>query len=1221
VIIIFILRKNKYIFEDYYLFGFLLIVSCFGIWILLQWCQKNLLRKNQNDWSYEIVDIYKLSIVQLVTLYLSLFSILIIGGWIVCFIGTLNKLNFIMLTVYYGGLIIFLTSYLFRRYTLNFAYEYENEIKLLGPFMRLFLYIFTTRFFYGANGNRTMKAIYIFCFQASLISFYVSFTIRNYYLIWPSALLINIDNILHGILKCFINCELPGTTTAQCRSSSRSNHIRRIPRLRGDEYRFLYDFTSNRHIENHRGIGILSFLKSVKRSNFNTDKTVNRIIMKNWLYRTPKRPHKISNLLTNKFYIPFKKFARVSIRHGSRHPSKLTPAYVYINRRPRLKFLRLATAVLGETSYRLMKIAIRKFPNNKKLLNWCFNFRLNIKQIRVEYFQFIQQRTKQFNNIYYSEENYGGKLRQTIEKYVEKAVQYQHELRRKRRRRWFFSPPPRLSYFERLLERFRGKSGRMRYKMQTLVRKKLFIDLDKIPFKKRRRIKLNNLKKWNALMTKKNLFSIPKQYRYDLIKPRTELIEKYYKHLTKRIGRKIIRLDYTIALKTKLIRYGHLLLPRTILPVEESKTNIFSPESRVFLIRLYSGIAKKNVQTIWNINKYLLIKPARKTAYRKALYGHMKRSIFILLFSTFIEKPTIMSGYKHCLNSNTWFGQQQLGGDTVEQTAESYYMNHKRIIKKHGRVFMLNMLHKKKLCNSSLYHQRHVNYIRYPFGNTVLFTKNFVTKKLTLSVNRLIEEFLKSKINVINKNVYKTKLQKFLKSRSVCGEDNLKSLLSIRRRINPSIVRLSSWNGGRGHSFYEPFRFLHTKMKAIYFDKVRSSRRKVAFYRRWRLPKKILNKATISNDFVRKIGEYGKQSQLFNITATSFLHRLFVGYMKSFLIMPRQIVKSKGFDNLHFNFFENKNLKQIATRTFYKTKPTMLSRHGRFKICLAPQNLLVTNFNKLNSWFYGDLSCKRRVCRYKLMLPWLFNNSSKKIFISPGGKIINKRSGLYWGSLDCGYWFDDIARDIKNDTTKNKFVKITQKLANRHRKSEVLMHRKQVRKKMAHRIVKSYFIGWDKWFSRLDRKGHWLHKLNLIYGHRGFLQTYGKNTRKGVGTKIFYHSNTLFMKYFSKVKKNSSYLNGVFPFTRIQFICNYMIENNNNTINFEALKRVPETTFSKIYSLYNYCYNYCLHLTLYEYCFYTFWLFIIWILILTIEDPVLQEKQFAGLIYRDTILR
>jgi len=1202
------------------LFGFLLIVSYFVIRIR-QWGQKRLLKKNQNDWSYEVVNTCKLSIVQLVTLYLSLFHILLVSGWIVCFITTLNKLNFIMLTVYYGGLILFLTSYLFRHRTLKFAYEYENEIKLLGPFMRLFLYIFTTRFFYGANGNRTMKAIYVFCFQASLISFYISFTIRNYYLIWPSALIVTIDHILQNVLKIFTNYELI-ITSAQCRSNV--NHhpyrIKRIPKFRGDDYRFPYDFTSYRHIENRKGFGILGILKSVKRSNFNSDKTVSRIIMRNWLYRRPMRAYKVDKLLTNKFYIAFKKFIRVGVRSGSRHPNKITPFYVYIHRRPRLKFLRLATAVLEETSYRLMRTAIRKFPNDKKLLNWCFNFRLNIKQVRAEYFQFIHQRAKQFSNIYYNEENYGGKLRQIIEKYTEKSIQHQHERRRKSRRRWFFSPPRRLSYFERLLERFRGKAGRMRYKMRTLGRKKLFIDLDKIPLEKRRKIKQNNLKKWNVLLTKKNLFSIPKQHRYDLIESRRELIEKYNKHLAKRTRRKVISLDYAVALKTKLIRYGYLLLPRTILPIEESKTNVFSPESRIFLIRLY-GSAKKNIQINWNINKYLM---RAHSKYRKFWWNQMKKSIFILLVSTFVEKPTITSGYKHCINSSTWFGQQQIKAETIEQTAENYYMNHKKAVKKHGQLFMFNMVGK-KLHNSTIYHKCHSNYIRYPFGNTTLFVNNLVTKKVNLSINRLVEEFLKSKINVINKNVYKLKLQNFLKSRSVCGEDNLKSLFT-RRKINPNIVRLSSWNGGRGHSFYETRRFLHNKMKSIFFDKLKSTRRKINFYRRWRVTKKILNKATISNDFVRKVGEYGKQSQLFNIMSTSFLHRLF-GYLKSFLILPRQVVKNKSFDNLQFNFFDNKSLKQIATRIFYKAKPTMLSRHGRFKICSASPKLLGANFNRFNSWFYGDLSCKYRVCRYN-SIPTLtaFRNVSnyKKIFISPGGKIINKKSSrlYYWGSLDCGYWFDDIARDIKDDTTKNKVVKKIQKSINRFRKAEFLAHHKRIRKKMMHRVIKSYFIGWNKWFSRLDRRGHWLHKLNLIYGHRGFLQTYGtagKDRSKLV--KIYYHSNTLFMKYFNNVKKNSPYLNGVFPFTRIQFMCNYMLENKTSTVNLETLKRVPETNFSKIYSLYNYCYNYCLNLTMYEYCFYTFWLFIIWILILTIEDPVLQEKQFAGLIYRDTILR
>ena len=112
-------------------------------------------------------------------MYIYLSLIFFISSWFVGYFIVLNKVDFIISTLYFSPVIIIGLTYLFRRRTLRFAYEYENEIKLLGPFMRLFLYIFTTRFFYGANGNRTMKAIYVFCFQASLISFYISFTIRN----------------------------------------------------------------------------------------------------------------------------------------------------------------------------------------------------------------------------------------------------------------------------------------------------------------------------------------------------------------------------------------------------------------------------------------------------------------------------------------------------------------------------------------------------------------------------------------------------------------------------------------------------------------------------------------------------------------------------------------------------------------------------------------------------------------------------------------------------------------------------------------------------------------------------------------------------------------------------------------------------------------------------------------------------------------------------------
>ena len=128
--------------------------------------------ESQND--SKVVTVY------LVNLYIYLSLIFFMSNWFVVYFMTINKTDFIISTLYFGPPLIILITYLFRHRTLKFAYEHENEIKLLGSFMRLFLYIFTTRFFYGLNGNtKTMKGVYIFCFQASLISFYVSFTIRN----------------------------------------------------------------------------------------------------------------------------------------------------------------------------------------------------------------------------------------------------------------------------------------------------------------------------------------------------------------------------------------------------------------------------------------------------------------------------------------------------------------------------------------------------------------------------------------------------------------------------------------------------------------------------------------------------------------------------------------------------------------------------------------------------------------------------------------------------------------------------------------------------------------------------------------------------------------------------------------------------------------------------------------------------------------------------------
>jgi len=113
-------------------------------------------------------------------------------------------MDFIISTLYFGPIIIILLTYLFRHRTLKFAYKYENEIKLLGPFMRLFLYIFTTRFFYGVNGNKTMKALYVFCFQASLISFYISFTIRNGHYLSSLFLCGGLESILPMFFEIFI---------------------------------------------------------------------------------------------------------------------------------------------------------------------------------------------------------------------------------------------------------------------------------------------------------------------------------------------------------------------------------------------------------------------------------------------------------------------------------------------------------------------------------------------------------------------------------------------------------------------------------------------------------------------------------------------------------------------------------------------------------------------------------------------------------------------------------------------------------------------------------------------------------------------------------------------------------------------------------------------------------------------------------------------------------
>jgi len=155
----------------------------------------------------------------LVNLYIYLSLIFFMLSWFIVYFVTINKVDFIVSTLYFSPVIIIGLTYLFRRRTLRFAYEYENEIKLLGPFMRLFLYIFTTRFFYGTNGNnRTMKAIYVFCFQASLISFYVSFTIRNGHYLSSLFLFGILESVLPMFLEIFIGskCLMP---IAKCETS------------------------------------------------------------------------------------------------------------------------------------------------------------------------------------------------------------------------------------------------------------------------------------------------------------------------------------------------------------------------------------------------------------------------------------------------------------------------------------------------------------------------------------------------------------------------------------------------------------------------------------------------------------------------------------------------------------------------------------------------------------------------------------------------------------------------------------------------------------------------------------------------------------------------------------------------------------------------------------------------------------------------------------------
>jgi len=161
----------------------------------------------------------KVSTIYLINLYIYLSLIFFIVSWFAVYFVTINKMDFIISTLYFGSPLIILLTYLFRHRTLKFAYKYENEIKLLGPFMRLFLYIFTTRFFYGANGNRTMKAIYVFCFQANLISFYISFTIQNGYYLSLLVLFNVLGSIIDKLFESIISSLVGNISSVMCQKS------------------------------------------------------------------------------------------------------------------------------------------------------------------------------------------------------------------------------------------------------------------------------------------------------------------------------------------------------------------------------------------------------------------------------------------------------------------------------------------------------------------------------------------------------------------------------------------------------------------------------------------------------------------------------------------------------------------------------------------------------------------------------------------------------------------------------------------------------------------------------------------------------------------------------------------------------------------------------------------------------------------------------------------
>jgi len=168
----------------------------------------------------ENVDIKKLSIVQIVSLYIYLSFIFIFLSLLTGFFIASNKIHFIASVIYISPIIIIWLTYLFRRRSLRFAYFYQKEIKLLGPFMRLFLYIFTTRFFYDDKGNDTMKFVYIFGVQASLISFYISFTIRNSDFVSSIFVFTLLNSVFYSFLESLSNNYLDFVPIAQNKSES-----------------------------------------------------------------------------------------------------------------------------------------------------------------------------------------------------------------------------------------------------------------------------------------------------------------------------------------------------------------------------------------------------------------------------------------------------------------------------------------------------------------------------------------------------------------------------------------------------------------------------------------------------------------------------------------------------------------------------------------------------------------------------------------------------------------------------------------------------------------------------------------------------------------------------------------------------------------------------------------------------------------------------------------